>query len=39
MDLIMTNISNKAELNFGNISMRLKMFMTHDDFLRNKLKN
>lgn len=39
MDFIMINISNKVELNFGNIFMRLKMFMIYDDFFRNKLKN
>lgn len=38
MDLIMTNVSTKAELNLGKLSMVLKMFMAHDDFLRKRLK-
>lgn len=33
MDLIMTNISKKAEPNFGNTSMMLKVIMAHDVFL------
>lgn len=37
-DLIVTNINNKHELKVGNVSMVLKMFMAHDDFLRKSLK-
>lgn len=38
MALTMSNISNKVELKLGNMSMVLKMFMAHDDSLRNSLK-
>lgn len=34
MDLIITNVSKKAELNFGNTSMMLSVIMSQEVFLR-----